>query len=66
MGRKNIHQRFKDLVEMEFKDRAVMLRETYQRYAVWISKERLLNEIAELNSRIRKCNKIWQEFAYKD
>ena len=66
MGRKNIHQRFKDLVEREFKDRAVMLRETYQRYAVWISKERLLDEIAELNSRIRKCNKIWQEFAYKD
>jgi len=66
MGRKNTHQRFKDLVEREFKDRAVMLRETYQRYAVWISKERLLNEIVELNSRIRKCNKIWQEFAYKD
>ena len=35
-GRKNIYQRYKNLVENEFRDEAVMLLEHYKKYRVWM------------------------------
>ena len=65
-GKKNIHQRFKNLVEKEFRDRAVMLVETYKNCKVRMNKDKVIEEIGELNSRIRKCNEIWKMHAYED
>jgi len=63
-GRENIYQRYKNLVENEFRDEGVMLLEHYKKYKVWIDKEKLFEKIEVLNSRIRKCKKIWREYAY--
>lgn len=65
-GKKNTHERFKNLVENEFRDRAIMLIETLRQHGVWLNKARILREIAALNGRIRKCNQIWQKHAYQD
>ncbi|MBW1783373.1 MAG: hypothetical protein JRL30_21855 [Deltaproteobacteria bacterium] len=65
-GKKNTRERFKNLVENEFRDRAIMLLETLRKYGVWVNKDRCREEIEELNKRIRKCNKIWQRYAYQD
>ena len=65
-GKKNTHERFKNLVGNEFRDRAVMLLETLRNYGVWVDKARIFREIAALNGRIRKCNQIWQKHAYQD
>jgi len=62
-GKKNIHQRFKNVVEKEFRDRAVMLIETYKKHSVWVNKHKLFNEIEELNSKIKKCKKIWNQYS---
>lgn len=65
-GRENTMQRFKSLVENEFRDEAIMLVETYKKYPHLVNKEKLIERISELNRRIRKCKRIWQEYAYTD
>ena len=65
-GKKNILQRFVNLVEKEFRDRAVFLVEAYKKYAVWTDREKLLKEIADLNGRIRKCKEIWYKYAFQE
>jgi hypothetical protein len=65
-GKKNIHQRFRSLVEKEFRDKALMLLETHRRYPHLVNKEKLFNEITEQNRRIRKCNDIWKKLAYQE
>jgi len=64
--KKNIHQRYKNLVEKEFRDRAVMLLETYRKYPHLVNKEQLFERIAEQNSKVKKCNEIWQKIAYQE
>jgi len=63
-GKENTFQRFKVLVENEFRDRAIELQETYKKYKVWCDKQRLMSEIENLNRQIRKCKKIWRDNAY--
>ena len=63
-GRENTLRRYKSLVENEFRDKANLLLETYKKYPHLVNKEKLVERIAELNSRIRKCRHIWQEHAY--
>jgi len=65
-GKKNILQRYNNLVENEFRDKAKMYLETYKKYPYWVDKDKLIEKIAELNSRIRKCKRIWKENAYSD
>jgi hypothetical protein len=62
-GKKNTYIKYTYLVENEFRDRAVMLRDTYKKYPAWVDKPKLIEEIKMLNSRIKKCKKIWQEYA---
>jgi hypothetical protein len=52
-------------VDSEFRERAEMLLETYKRYAIWMDRERLFQEMADLNRRIRKCNEIWRKYAFE-
>lgn len=60
-GKQNTFKKYKNLVEKEFRDRGVMLLETYKKYAQWIDRAKLAKEIAELNRQIRICNMIWQK-----
>jgi len=62
-GKKNIKQRYINLVENEFRDEAVMLLKHYKQYSGWMDKHKTLGRIEELNSKIRKCKKIWSEYA---
>jgi len=63
-GKKNILQRYNNLVENEFRDKAKMYLETYKKYPNLVNKDKLIEKIAELNIRIRKCKRIWKEYAY--
>jgi len=63
-GKNNTYQRFKNIVEIEFRDEAVMLLEHYKKYSAWMDKHRLIKKIEELNSKIRKCKEIWRKYAY--
>jgi len=65
-GRENTLRRYKILVENEFRDKANLLLETYKKYPHLVNKKKLIERIAELNNRIRKCRRIWQEYAYGD
>ena len=62
-GKKNIKQRYINLVENEFRDEAVMLLEHHKKHSVWMNKHKTMEKIEELNSKIRKCKKIWSEYA---
>jgi hypothetical protein len=65
-GKENVHRRFTNLIENEFKDNAAMLVETYKKYPQFLNKEKLFDRVTELNRNIRKCNQIWQQHAYQD
>lgn len=65
-GKTNIHRRFTCLVENEFKDKAMILLQTYKKYPQLINKEEVHKKIVELNRQIRKCNQIWKQNAYEE
>ena len=65
-GKTNIHRRFINLVENEFRDKALILLETCKKYPHLINKEKAFERIVELNINIRKCKDIWQKYAYQD
>ena len=65
-GKRNVHRRFTCLVEREFRDKALVLLGTYKKYPQLINKEEVHKRIAGLNRQIRKCNHIWQQYAYQD
>jgi|GEM_PF-950030 hypothetical protein len=65
-GKANIHQRFINLIANEFRDKALILLETYKKYPHFINKEKAFERIVELNINIRKCKDIWQKYAYQD
>jgi len=65
-GKKNVHRRFINLVENEFRNKALILLETYKKYPQLINKEKAFKRIVELNSNIGKCKNIWQKYAYQD
>lgn len=62
-GKINIHRRFTNLIESEFKDKAAALIDTYKKYPQLINKEKVFEEVTKLNINIRRCNQIWQEHA---
>jgi len=65
-GKRNVHRRFTNLIEKEFRDKALTLLETYKKYPQLINKEEVHKRIAGLNRQIRKCNNIWQQHARQD
>jgi hypothetical protein len=62
-GRKRAESRFKKLVDDEFKDKAVALINRYKREADKQTRERIKAKVAELNTRIRQCKKVWEQHA---
>ncbi len=65
-GRKNIHQKYINLVQSEFRNEAVIILEHYKKYKALMFKSRVIKKINELNSRIRRCKDIWQKHAYQE
>jgi hypothetical protein len=65
-GKQNTWHRFKGLVEKEFRDEAILFVETYKKYPHLVNKDKLLERVSQLNSKIRKCKQIWQEYAHTD
>lgn len=64
-GRQNTFDRYKNLVEREFRDKAVLWLETFQKYPQWVNKAQMLEKIGECNAHIRKCKAIWRKHAYR-
>lgn len=60
-GKKNTYQRYKNLVEKEFREPAKSLLATCNKNPKWVDKEKLIPKIAALNSKIRKSKHIWHE-----
>ena len=65
-GKENVFKKYRSLVEDEFSDKAKMFLETYKKYPHLVNKDKLIEKIAEQNSRIRRCKRIWKEYAYSD
>ena len=62
-GKENINQRYKNLIDNEFRDESVMLLEHYKKYPEWIDKQKLFERVEKLESNIRKCNGIWDKYS---
>jgi len=62
-GRKNIHQRYKNLVAREFKDQADQILETYKKYPETRDKTKVFRKLADLHSKITRCNDIWNKYS---
>lgn len=65
-GKKNIHQKFLNLVNDEFRGRIAALLESSRKYPYLVNKAKLFARIAELNGKIQKCKQIWNELAYRE
>jgi len=65
-GKQNTYQKFKTMVEKEFKDQAEMLINTLKKYPAWVNRTKLMKKVADLNNKISQCNKIWEENAYHE
>lgn len=62
-GRKNIRQRFIDLVNAEFRDNAKKLLKQIQKNPYREDKDNIIERIQEANARIRRCKAIWEAHA---
>lgn len=60
-GKQNTHERYISLVEKEFRDKAIMLRESYMQNPQWVDKQECFRRIHSLNAYIRKCKEIWKK-----
>lgn len=62
-GRRNTFQKFKNLVELKFKDEADMLVKHLKKYPHLIDSVKTAGRITALNYHIRKCNEIWKKYS---
>ena len=60
---KDVQQRFKELVEREFRDRASALVKQIERTADEEQRPELKRKIAEASRRVLQYNEIWRQFA---
>lgn len=65
-GKENTLQRYKSLVNNEFKDEVAVLLETLQKYPQWVDRKEVVSRLARLNFNIRKCEEIWNAYAYSE
>ena len=63
-GKENTYNKYRRSVENEFQDQAKVLYDTLKKYPAWVNKQKLLERLTELNSRIRRCKRIWDKYAY--
>lgn len=65
-GRRNIRQRYEDLLYKEFREKIVELAETYRKNKLWMDYEVVKAEIKENYANIRKCEQVWQKYAFEE
>lgn len=63
-SRANIQRHYENLVDDEFRARLLSLAARYQTAAGEEERYLLRQKIAELNRRIRQCQKIWEKYAW--
>ncbi len=64
-AKERTHERFKNLVNTEFRNKAVTIATTYKKYSAWMKRDKVIDEIKGLNSKIRTCKRIWKQHAYE-
>lgn len=62
-GKDSILQRYKNLVDDEFKDKADFVLETYRTYPQLMDKNKVFARLADLHSKISKCKDIWNKYS---
>jgi len=62
-GRENTLERFKSLVELEFRERLLRYVERYKAAKTDDQKMSLKQKIGEVNRRIIECKRLWEQFA---
>jgi len=65
-GRENTRQRYKSLMDNEFRDEALTLINTLKKYPQLVDRKELLTRVAKLNSNISKCDRIWKAHAFSE
>ena len=65
-GKRRTFERFRRLVEGEYRDEAVMIVEHLRRHGVWLNRERAVARIDSLNRKIRDCKRVWREVVEGD
>jgi hypothetical protein len=62
-GRIRIQSRYKNLVEDEFRNKAVALISRYKMVSDEQIRNRIRSKVAELNERIMQCKRVWEQYA---
>ena len=62
-GRKRTESRYKNLVEDEFRNKAVALISRYKMVSDEQIRNRIRGKVAELNRRIMQCKRVWEQYA---
>ena len=64
-GKENIHKRYNDLVQDEFREEDEILVESYKKFPELFekTKKKLFERVANLNSKINKCKQTWDKYS---
>ena len=62
-GRKRTQRRYKNLVEEEFRNKALGLISRYKMVSDEQIKDRIRAKVAKLNRRIMQCKRVWEQYA---
>jgi hypothetical protein len=63
-GKKNMYDRFRKLVEIEFRDWALWIQKALRETKDPETLRDLRRKLFKLSSRIQRCNEIWRKYAY--
>ena len=63
-GKKNMHERFRKLVEIEFQDEAFEIKKQMKHVRDRDKRRALYRTLFKLSCRIQECNEIWRKYAY--
>jgi len=63
-GKKNTYEKFKNLVEIEFRDWAVWFKKALKKTKDPEKRRGFRQDLFKQSCRIQKCNEIWRKYAY--
>ena len=64
-GRNNIRKRYEELVNFEFRDQAIELATTFNKFKAWMNRDEVMKKIKNLYHLITRCEKVWKKHAYE-
>ena len=62
-GKKNVRKRYEELINDEFRDKAIELAVTYNRFKASMDYDEVMGKIKNLYILIKKCDKVWKKHA---